>query len=43
MAGACITYGEITEIHIGFRWDHLKERDNLKYLDVDESKILKFM
>jgi len=42
MAGVCITYGELTEIYIGFRWEHLKERDNLEYLDVDENVILKF-
>jgi len=37
MAGVCTTYGEMTEIHIELRWEHLIERDNLKYLDVDES------
>ena len=39
----CITYGEITEIRVGFRWGHLKDRDKLKYLDVDESIILKYI
>jgi hypothetical protein len=43
MAGALIKYEEITEICIGFRWGHLKEGDNLKYLDVDKSIILKFI
>jgi len=37
-------YGEMTEIHRGFRWENLIERDNLKYLDVDESiVVLKFI
>jgi hypothetical protein len=42
MAGVSIMYGELTEIHTGFRWGHLKERDNSGYLDVDENVILKF-
>jgi hypothetical protein len=43
MAGACIKYGDITEIHIGFRWENRKASDNLKYIDVDENIILKFI
>lgn len=43
MAGVCITCGEIPEIHIGFWWGHLKGKDNMKYIDVDDRIILKFI
>jgi hypothetical protein len=35
MGGICGTYGDRTEIHTGFWWTNLKERNNLEDLGVN--------
>jgi hypothetical protein len=40
MGGACSTYGGIGEMHAGFGWGNMRERDHSEGLDVDGRIIL---
>jgi hypothetical protein len=43
MGGACSTYGGRVEVHTGFWWGNLRERDHLEYPGVDGRVILKWV
>jgi len=41
VGGACGTYGGTGEVHTGFWWGDLRERDHLEDPDVDVENIIK--
>jgi len=43
MGGACRTYGVIGEVHVGFWWSSLRERDHLEDTSVDGRIILRWI
>jgi len=43
VGGACSTYGRRGEVHVGFWWGNLKERDHLEDLGIDGTIILKYI
>jgi len=40
---ACSTYGRRGEVHVGFWWGNMKERDHLEDLGIDGTIILKYI
>jgi hypothetical protein len=43
MGAGSSTYGGITEVRTGLRWENLKERDHLEESGLDRRVILKFI
>ena len=43
MGGACSTYGGRREVHAGFWWGNLKEREHFEDTGVDERIILRWI
>jgi len=43
MGGASSTYGGRGDVHTGFLWGNLRERDHLEYPDVGGRIILRWM